>query len=104
MYQQIIQNGNRKYKRNLHSKKNLKKKTVDEARINWERERERERESTTQYTYIIYTLHGKKIKNFNACATQRCKALEDIYIYIYTHGWLLINERKGTSMKIRREE
>ena len=42
--------------------------------------------STTQYTYIIYTLNGKKKKKkkFNACATQRCKALEDIYIYIYT--------------------
>ena len=26
----------------------------------------------------------KKKKKFNACATQRCKALEDIYIYTHT--------------------
>ena len=69
------------------------------------RERERERERVLHNIQTLYiSCMEKKIKKFNACATQRCKALEDIYIYIYTHGWLLINERKGTSMKIRREE
>ena len=49
--------------------------------------------STTQYTYIIYTLNGKKKKKFNACATQRCKALEDIYIYTHTGDYWLMKEK-----------